>query len=79
MMKALGVLLVVLGVVFGVYVGVYLMFIGGIVQIVETVKGDISGMQIGLGLLRILLSPATGWIGVFAVSGFGTALIRSSK
>lgn len=57
---------------FAVYLGVWLLFVGGIVEIVEGVKATpVSGVDIGLGLLRFTVSWPVG-IGAFVA---GNAIV----
>jgi len=67
------------GVALGLYLGVWAMFLGGIVQCVEVVKGDVSGIQLGIGILRVLLSPAVGWICGLIPFGLGSTLLKISN
>lgn len=54
MRKILGVLIIVLGGVLAAYVGLYIMFVGGIVQIVNAVTSEpVEGPGIAWGILRI--------------------------
>ena len=64
------------GVALGLYLGVWAMFLCGIVQCVEAVKGDVSGIQLGIGILRVLLSPAVGWVCELIPFGLGVTLIK---
>ena len=49
----------VVGVALALYVGVWLLFIGGIVQIVDAVKATpVSGLDIALGILRVIFAGA---------------------
>lgn len=67
MKKALGILLMIAGVAFGVYVGLWLCFVGGVVQIVDAVQAHpVSGMDIAIGIVRVLCT---------GVAGVGTAVV----
>ena len=65
----LGILSWLVAVLGGLYVGIWLMFIGGIVQIVEACKADpVEGLGIGIGAFRFVAAAAVGgfsfWFGM---------------
>jgi len=63
MKTLIGLLLIVLGVVVGVYLGVWVMFIGGIVQVIDAFKATpIVGLDVALGIARILFASVVGWL-----------------
>lgn len=53
MKKVIGILIAIVGIALGIYVGVWLMFIGGIVQIVNSIN-PLNGLGIALGIARII-------------------------
>lgn len=63
-MKGLiGLLLIIAGLALGVYVGLWLCFVGGIVQLVDALKApNVDGMQIALGVLRIMFAGFAGMV-----------------
>ena len=68
-------ILVTLSIALGVYVGFWVMFIGGIVQIVEAVKDvPVNAWGIGFGILRILGAGLVGWL-TFLVTALVTWVI----
>ena len=58
MKKIIGILIAIAGIALGIYVGVWLMFIGGIVQIVNSIN-PLNGLGIALGKNNILRSRRT--------------------
>lgn len=60
MKKIIGILVAIAGIILGIYVGVWLMFVGGIIQIVNSIN-PANGLGIALGILRIVFCG----IGVF--------------
>jgi uncharacterized membrane protein len=80
-MKALmGIVLVLAGIVLGVYVGVWVMFVGGIVAVVEAIKADpVNSLGIAWGIVRIVFaSTATVAIISFWLLALpGVALLKS--
>ena len=77
MRNAIGILLMVAGVAFGVYVGVWLLFIGGIVQIIDAIQATpISGVDLGIGILRILFAGAAGVVTAFVAVFPGYAMLK---
>lgn len=77
MRNVVAVLMIVGGVALGLYVGVWLCFIGGIVQIVDGVKAiPTDGLDIALGILRIVVAGAAGGISAFLLVIPGVAALR---
>ena len=84
-MKILGVLLIITGIVLGLYLGIWIMFIGGIItlvsQIPELVNGNVDGITIGIGILRIMFATLVGVIGgvIPVIIGFGLLGVKRKK
>lgn len=62
MKTGLAVLLSIIGIVSAIYVGGYLMFIGGIIQIVNSITPVIIAKGIAFGFARIFFAGLTTWI-----------------
>jgi len=63
----LGISMIVLGVVLGLYVGVWMMFIGGIVGLVNSVVGiihgnGVDGLTIGVNIIKIMFAGLAGYV-----------------
>lgn len=67
MEKFLKILLIVGSIGLGLYVGLWLMFIGGIIQIANNIN-PIDGLQIALGICRIVFCEIAGIIPVIGIS-----------
>ena len=79
MRNLLGIIIIILSIVLGLYVGVWLLFIGGIVQIVEALKMDpVSGMGIAIGLLRFISSSFLGCMSWFIGTVIGLNLLKQN-
>jgi len=81
-MKALGILMVIAGVVLGLYVGIWIMFIGGIVGLVNVVViavdgGGIDGLQVGLNVAKIVFTGLIGTLSAMALVIPGMAIISN--
>jgi len=61
----LGVSLMLFGVLLGLYIGVYLLFIGGIIQIVQSINPVVISTGIAIGLCKVLLSGFCGYISAY--------------
>ena len=73
MKKIIGILIAIVGIALGIYVGVWLMFVGGIVQIVNSIN-PINGLGIALGMARIVFCEVGGliaWLGIVIGSAIG--------
>jgi hypothetical protein len=76
MKNLIGCLICLAGIAIGIYVGVWLMFILGIVQIIEAVKvTPVNAMGIALGIARVILSGFVGWLIGLGIFGLGVALL----
>jgi hypothetical protein len=53
MKKIIGILIAIVGIALGIYVGAWLMFIGGIMQIVNSIN-PVNVLGIELGIARIV-------------------------
>lgn len=70
----IGIILFLGGICLGLYVGFWIMFIGGLVDIINAVKSvETSAGAVGWGALKILLSGVAGWL-TFAFSTIVSAL-----
>ncbi len=66
-MKPLGIVIMLIGLVIGLYIGIYVLFIGGIIDMIEAARAtEISGWDLLLGYVKLSIS---GFIGM-AVGGF---------
>lgn len=68
-----GVLLIIAGIALGLYVGLYVLFIGGIVDVVEGVKADpVNGELIAWGIAKaVVLAEFVGGLIFFFLSFVG--------
>lgn len=67
MKQIIGMVLIVAGVIFGVWAGLWWALIGGIIDIINTIKApDIVAMDIAIGIVKIMFASAIG--------GFSTLL-----
>lgn len=69
-----GILLILAGIFLGLYVGLYLLFIGGIISIIDGAKADpTNSSMIAWGVVRVLCASTVGaalfWL-FAAVGGF---------
>lgn len=84
-MKILGVLLIITGIVLGFYLGVWVMLIGGIITLVSQIpefgNGNVDGITIGIGILKIMFASLVGWVGgiIPIVVGFGLLGVKTKK
>jgi hypothetical protein len=58
----LGLFLIVLGVVVGLYIGVWVCFVGGIIQIIQSVTpGPLNTAGVAIGILKVVCAGLAGW------------------
>lgn len=73
MKKVIGILMAIVGIALGIYVGVWLMFVGGIVQIINSINPT-NGLGIALGIVRIVfyeVGVLIAWLGIAIGSVIG--------
>lgn len=73
MKKIIGILIEIAGIALGIYVGVWLMFVGGIVQIINSINPT-NGLGIALGIVRIVFCEVgvlIAWLGIAIGSVIG--------
>jgi hypothetical protein len=79
MKMALGLVLLVLSVAVGLWLGVCVMFIGGVVQIINAVQvHPVHAIDIAVGLVRILGASIVGFLSFFFLFLTGLGFIRSA-
>lgn len=67
MKTIIGVLFIIGGIVLGLWLGVWVCLVGGIVQIIDSVKQTpVPALDVAWGIVRVLLSSLVGW-GSFAL------------
>jgi hypothetical protein len=76
MRKLIGVLFIITGVVLGAYVGFWVLFIGGILNVIDGAKADpTNGGLIAWGLVKsMLLAETVGALIFWSCAATGTAL-----
>ncbi len=74
--KILGTILIVGSVALGIYVGLWVLFIGGIVQIVNSITPEVHSMGIAIGVLKVVFANAVGAF-TFWVSALIGAILLS--
>ena len=72
----IGILLIILGIALGLYLGIWVMFIGGIIQIIENVTPVVKASAIGLGILRIWLASLVGYVSFYVLFGTGLLMLK---
>ena len=75
----IGLALMILAIPLGLYVGGWVMFVGGIVQVIEAIRATpVEAMGIALGALRVVCASAVGVLSFWLGFGVGFALISKS-
>jgi len=72
MRTILGIATAILSGVLAIYVGLYLMFIRGIIQVVQSITPRVIASGIAIGIVRVIFASLVGWI-IFMV---GLAMVR---
>jgi len=71
LLTLLGSLLYIAGGIAAIYVGVWICFIGGIVGIIDAVKGSVGSMDLAINIAKVVLSGPAGTLAslVFILPG----------
>lgn len=80
-MKLLGVIFAIFGICLGVYTGFWVMFVGGIVEIIDAAKAPVTDAAIiGWAILKIIFASFVGgiiaWIGIAIGAAFGFSSVK---
>lgn len=59
----------------GIYVGFWLMFVGGFVQIIDSIKYDTNALGIAFGFLKMTLGSIAGWATFIATAILGMCML----
>lgn len=77
MKKVLAVGMIIVGILLGLYLGLWVMFVGGIVGLVEIFKsGNIEGMAIALNIVKIVFASAVGTLAAYILVIPGWVMIN---
>ena len=72
----IGLLLIIIGVVLGLYVGGYLMFIGGIIQLIQSITPVVIASGIAFGVVKIMLASFVGGMIFFFCVSIGQVFLK---
>lgn len=74
--KTISVIIVIIGILLGLYTGLKVMFIGGIIDVVEQIRAtNLNGSILAIGIVKILFAGLVGWL-IFYVSIFVAAIVN---
>lgn len=77
--KLIGFIIGICGVIFGLYFGFWVMFVGGLVDIIDAVKAPVTSVSIiGFGVLKMMFASFVGGIIVWAAVALGGLIGLSS-
>lgn len=62
-----GIILIIIGIIVGLYIGLWVLFIGGIIQIVEAIRAEyFIPMDLGIGVVKMVLASTCGGLAGYA-------------
>lgn len=77
MWNIFGFVMIAVGILLGLYVGGWVLFVGGIVQVIEAIKATpVEALDIAVGILRVVAAMAVGTLIAAAGVFFGARFIR---
>lgn len=77
MKSIFGVLMILAGILTALYVGVWVMFIGGIVALIESVRAEeLIALDVALSVARIFFAGLVGWLSGLPLIVPGMAFLR---
>jgi hypothetical protein len=63
MKTIIGAGMILVGIVLGLYVGVWVLFIGGIIDVIEQIKADeLQAMAVAIGVAKVIFAGLGGWL-----------------
>lgn len=73
----ISVLIFLFGIALGLYLGLYVLFVGGIVQIIEAFRQpEILPLDVAFGIVKMLFASVVGWISFMICTAFALAIIK---
>ena len=72
----LGLVLICGSIALGLYVGFWLMFIGGIIEVINSVTPVINNSGIAWGIVKVVFAEVVGVITFFVVAAIGALLLK---
>ena len=72
----LGLVLICGSIGLGIYVGFWLMFIGGIIEVINSITPVVNNAGIAWGIVKIIFADVIGIITFFVVGGIGALLLE---
>jgi hypothetical protein len=76
MKEFIGIMLMLASIVIGLYVGVWLMFVGGIIQVIDAFQSTpIASLDVALGLLRVFCASFVGWLSFAVLFVMGKSML----
>ena len=80
MRTLLGVFLILCGVIIGLYLGVWVMFVGGIIDLINQFKApELNAMRVAIGIVKIVFANFVGWLSAMIFIFPGFAMIDVEK
>jgi len=74
MKTLIGIVLIIAGIALGLYLGVWVMFIGGIIDIIDQIKApELSAMAVAWGVVKVVFASLIGWLAalILILPGWG--------
>lgn len=73
-----GFALTVVGILLGLYLGIWVLFIGGIVSVIEAVKANpVDAYRLVWGIVKVILAAPMGWLVFFILTAISDAIVKS--
>lgn len=78
-MKALiGILMILCGITLGLYVGIWVCFIGGIVDVIASIRAEeLIAMDVAIGVAKFIFAGVAGWFSACLLVIPGMAFLAS--
>lgn len=76
MKNFLGILLVVAGIILGLYIGVWYLFVGGIVQVINSLMFPTNTIAMAIGVFKVLASGYIGWLVGLIIIFIGITILQ---
>jgi len=75
----IGILLFLAGIGLGIYVGFWLMFVGGLIEIINAIKAPVTVVSdVGFGVLKMMFAGFTGAVTFWVCTAIAGAFITAA-
>ena len=72
----IGLIIIVAGIGLGLWLGLWVMFIGGIIQVVQSIHPVVQAGGIAIGIAKVIFAQLVGWLCFYVLAGIGVGIMK---